>query len=393
MEPVDAKHAHIAGALVTFFTTLYIEMLFKDVNRTHPYLHVLIVIAGSILTMPYIFLTSPEWYGFPMQLTFNLLVLFLDWFSFYEDKTRFSEKSVRLFGNCRHNARYTGHLAHWGDVLGVMALVVPEVNSHWKVVVTIGLIVYGFVGSELIDTYTKDGSVSHVKRLNNDDDKCKQARLMRDAWRGVLNDLITVLGVGVAWQAIMKCDDGQCMGNNAPMKLILAPFKTTKKTIQHTAKKSDASFYFLMLTVLTTIVPTVLTLITTLLIFIVPTVANFVNTSAQHGLTSTNIYDDLPTCFDDYDHDLPDTRKDHPSSIWSVLLKVLQEMKTSFFDLKYFVSIMFMQEKLTDIIYKGGFAAAVPFFVQFTIVVFILSVLTVKLLQYLKNKATKHPSS
>ena len=284
------SHTHIAGGLVTLFATLYVESLARDVNRLHPKRHVLFLIAASTLTMPYVFLTSPDWYGFPMQLTFNLLVLILDWFSFHEDKSRFSEEKICIFGNCRKNAMYTGHLAHWGDILGILAVLIPFVeHTAWRLTIIVGLLVYGIIGSDIIDAYTQDGSVSDLRALTPEK-RCEQARLMRDGWRGALNDLITVLGVGVAWQALMNCTDSRCEGIGAPFKLVAGLFTETAELVSNRDGGS--------LKRLKRAAPSLILLVVTILTTIVPTYANYVNTSAQHGITSSAMYN-LPSCYDD----------------------------------------------------------------------------------------------
>ena len=81
----------VAGSLVLLFAGAYTYSLYANVNKRHPARHVLLVIGGSFVVVPYLFQTSPAWYGIPMQITANVAILLLDWFSFHEDKTRFSE--------------------------------------------------------------------------------------------------------------------------------------------------------------------------------------------------------------------------------------------------------------------------------------------------------------
>lgn len=275
------NEARLAGSLVALLVGLYVHSLATDRNRAHPGQHVLLVIGGSLAVVPYVFLTSPAWYGLPMQLTANVLVLALDWFSFHEDKTRFSEADLCLTGPCRRNAAITGHLAHWGDVLGVALLLMTHVEAPeerrvvWPAIVA-GALAYGAAGSRLVHRVTRDGSVSDL-RGKTEAEKCAQARIMRDGWRGGLNDLITVLGIVVLWQALFTCGDGRCRGPLAPMKVVRA-------TVTDAAREGDVlSWMRLALTVLSTVVPTY---------------SNYVNTAAQHGRLPAATYG-LPACFDD----------------------------------------------------------------------------------------------
>ena len=91
---------------------------------------------------------------------------------------------------------------------------------------------------------------------------------MRDAWRGGLNDLITVLGVVAVWQPLADCArDPECAAGYALPGRLPSP-----------AAAARALF----------------TVATTLL----PTYSNYVNTAAQHGQLRAADYG-LPDCFDD----------------------------------------------------------------------------------------------
>ena len=117
--------AGVVGALAVIVAAGHAGSLFTGRSRTHPAQHVLGVLVLYAVFVPFVFRTSDHWYGAPMQLMVSLTVLALDWLSFHQDLSRFSEGETCLFGNCRFNARVTGHLAHWGDVAGVGFVVVP----------------------------------------------------------------------------------------------------------------------------------------------------------------------------------------------------------------------------------------------------------------------------
>ena len=175
----------------------------------------------------------------------------------------------------------TGHLAHWGDVVGLMLLLLLSTDRCNYPVIVAGFLVYGAVGSAVIHRMTKDGSISDLRNLS-EEEKCKQSRIMTDGWRGALNDLITVLGVMVAWQALYTCGDGRCKGVTAPLKTVKSMF-TDPFVDADTKRKKTLS---------------TLRVVFTLATLIVPTYANFVNTAAQHGQLPSEVYD-LPECFDD----------------------------------------------------------------------------------------------
>lgn len=261
------------------FASLYVRSLHTNTNSTNPSRHVLLVIAGSVVVVPYVFLTSPSWYGFPMQLTVGVMVLLLDWFSFHEDKTRFSEESICLTGPCRRNAMITGHLAHWGDVAGLVLLLIGSDRKSWPAIVA-GLVTYGIVGSRFIDRMTTDGSPSDLRGLTTEA-QCRHARIMRDGWRGTLNDLITLLGVAAAWQSIFTCGDGRCSGPFAPLKIVRSVATDAFRDADTRCEKSISTMRV------------VVSLITT----VIPTYSNYVNTTAQHGQLFAELYK-LPPCFE-----------------------------------------------------------------------------------------------
>lgn len=275
------QHETIVGGLVLVYVASYVYSLRTGTNKTRPGRHVLLVLGGALVVFPYLFQTSPAWYGVPMQLMVNVLVLVLDWFSFHEDKTRFSEENLCLTGPCRRNAMITGHLAHWGDVVGVALLLASNADPSKRPLIVPAFLVYGLVGSRLIHDVTKDGSVSDLRGVP-DDGKCAQARIMRDGWRGCLNDLISVLGVMVAWQGLFACGDGRCRGLLAPLKVVRSSVTDAFEGAGTNRAKGMAAMR-VALTLLTTAVPTY---------------SNYVNTAAQHGQLFADTYG-LPACFDD----------------------------------------------------------------------------------------------
>lgn len=270
----------VAGGLVLIYASVYVYSLHSHTNMTHPTRHVLMVIGGSVVTIPYLFQTSSVWYSFPMQLMLNTLVLLLDWFSFHEDKRRFSERNLCWTGPCRRNAMITGHMAHWGNVVGVTTLLLSNTQlRRWPLIVP-WFLAYGIVGSQFITHMTRDGSVSDLRGMS-DDEKCAQARIMRDGWRGCMNDLISVLGVMVAWQALFTCGDGRCEGPFVHLSILRSMVTDAFDGVDTKGEKMLSS----------------MRVASTIFSSVAPTYSNYVNTSAQHGHLSAQMYG-LPKCFD-----------------------------------------------------------------------------------------------
>ena len=194
----------VAGTLVVLLLSGYVGSMMKGTNKTNPAEHILSLILGAAIATPFVFLTSDSWVGFPMQLVVAVIILLLDWISFHEDKTRFSEEEKCIFGNCRRNATITGHMAHWADVMGLWFLFYSNVKSVTLsfVLMTVAFLVYGCMGSLVIESMTGDGSESDLRELKTDEEKCRRARIMSDSWRGGVQDLITVLGVMAMWQVL-----------------------------------------------------------------------------------------------------------------------------------------------------------------------------------------------
>jgi hypothetical protein len=268
----------LIGILVLFQIYSYVS----GNSKRFPRLHTGGLVLGYAFLIPYILRMSPDWSSYSMQLFITILIVILDWFSFHEDKSRFSEEELCLLGNCRNNARLTGHLAHIGDALTLGLIIVPFIKDiSSKIFVSIGIVIYTLVGMKIIEDYTKDGSVSDLRGLS-EAEKCKNSRIMGDSWRGGLNDIITVLGILLAWQAFFTCNSGACNSSLFPFNQVPALWKDI-----HTPNESQILFFVTVLKVL--VIDIGLTLI--------PTYTNYINTHSQHGSLPSEEYG-LPSCFD-----------------------------------------------------------------------------------------------
>jgi len=268
----------IVGIVILFQIYSY----FSGNSKRFPRLHTGGLILGYAFIIPYILRMSPDWSSYSMQLFITILIVVLDWFSFHEDKSRFSEEELCLFGNCRNNARITGHLAHVSDALSLGLIIVPFISDpKLKALVTVGLVAYTIVGMKVIEDYTKDGSASDLRNLSQEE-KCKRSRIMGDSWRGALNDIITVLCILLAWQAFFSCNSGACNSNSFP-------FNQVPKLWEGMNFSNESK----LLSVLNVLKVLVLDVGMT----IVPTYTNYINTYSQHGSLSSEEYG-LPACFD-----------------------------------------------------------------------------------------------
>ena len=267
----------IFGIVILFQIYSY----FSGNSKRFPKLHTGGLIMGYSLIIPYILRMSPDWTSYSIQLFVTILILILDWFSFHEDKSRFSEEEMCLFGNCRNNARITGHLAHIADAASLGLIIVPFIPGfELKTTVIVGLISYTLVGMQVIEDYTKDGSFSDLRGLS-EVEKCKRSRIMRDSWRGALNDIITVLGILLAWQSFFSCNSGACNST-------YFPFNQVSKLWEDLSVPSESKLLFLVNVAKVLVLDIGLT--------IVPTFTNYVNTHAQHGSITSEEYG-LPPCF------------------------------------------------------------------------------------------------
>jgi hypothetical protein len=272
----------IVGALVGILVMFQVYSYVSGSSKRNPQTHTGGLILGYALVIPYILRLSPDLYSQSMQVFVTLLIVVLDWFSFHEDKSRFSEEELCIFGNCRFNARVTGHLAHIVDTIAMGLMIIPLVDDqNTRYAICLGLFIYMLIGIKVIEDYTKDGSVSDL-RGKTEDEKCRQARIMRDTWRGGLNDMITALGILLAWQSFFNCTDGRCDTKYFPVNQVGNMFTDLSK--EHASKK------LFMLTIARVI-------IIDFGMAIVPTYVNYINTSYQHGRISSEEYG-IPSCFD-----------------------------------------------------------------------------------------------
>ena len=268
--------------LIAILVLFQIYSYFSGNSKRFPRLHTSGLILGYALIIPYILRMSPDWTSYSMQLFITILIVILDWFSFHEDKSRFSEEELCLFGNCRNNARVTGHLAHVADALSLGLLIVPFIaDANSKMLVTVGLVAYTLVGMKVIEDYTKDGSVSDLRGLS-EDEKCKQSRIMGDSWRGALNDIITVLGILLAWQAFFNCNSGACNSGSFPFNQVPNMWGGI-----NVPTETKLLFFVNVLKVLVLDVG----------LTIIPIYTNYINTHSQHDSLPSEEYG-LPACFD-----------------------------------------------------------------------------------------------
>ena len=273
----------VAGLLVFVLISLQIYSYVSGMSKTNPRSHTALVILGYAYVLPFVLRLSPEIYSYPVQVFITILVLLLDWFSLHEDKSRFSEEEICIFGNCRYNAKVTGILAHIADTASVALLVYPLLdNKKSKIYAILGFLVYTICGSKIVHDMTKDGSISDL-RDKSDNESCRQSRIMRDSWRGGLNDMITVLGIMVAWQSFLNCNNGNCNASNFPFN---QPKGLLKSMYDNDSK--DKSWMLLAFKVLLFDVG----------LTVVPTYMNYINTSFQHGMLPSSLLK-IPDCFDD----------------------------------------------------------------------------------------------
>lgn len=268
----------VIGIVILFQIYSY----FSGNSKRFPRLHTGGLILGYAFIIPYILRMSPDWTSYSMQLFITILIVILDWFSFHEDKSRFSEEELCLFGNCRNNARITGHLAHISDAVSLGLIIIPFISDpKLKALVTVGLVAYTIVGMRVIEDYTKDGSVSDLRDMS-EEEKCKRSRIMGDSWRGALNDLITVLGILLAWQAFFSCNSGACNSNSFP-------FNQVPKMWEGIDVSTESKLLFFVSVLKVIVLDVGMT--------IIPTYTNYINTYSQHGSLSSEEYG-LPDCFD-----------------------------------------------------------------------------------------------
>ena len=236
----------------------------------------------------------PDSYGTTSQICLAFTVLLLDWVSLYEDKSRFSEEKICMFGNCRTNALITGIIAHLGDVIGLALLIYGVFSSNQngfnskKIFLLVATLLYSINGVFQINQLTKNKSDSDLRGLS-EDDKCKRNRIMKDKYRGVLNLGITFLGIFIGWQTIMETGNKfTSFSSSGPnyiydswYKEIMRFMKNMKGETNINQSRSFVNIAKTMFVILTAIVPTY---------------ANKINTSYQYSADSNELK--LPNCFD-----------------------------------------------------------------------------------------------
>lgn len=275
-------HNRIMGMLVICTVISQIISYSSGFSKAKPKHHTLGLIGCYAILIPFILKLSQTWKSIEMQIVLTVIIVALDWFSFHQDFTRFSDKNICIFGNCRWNARVTGHMAHVGDAVSVALLIVPLIKDpKLKIASIAGILVYLVCGMLVIEGMTKNGSRSDL-RDKTDVEKCLEARIMRGSWRGGLNDMITVLGMILAWQTILNCKTASCDS-------VVFPFNQLKNLFK-IPQESNSKLQAAWVTIRSAFIP--------LLSTVIPTYSNYVNTSAQHGLLKSSVYD-IPTCFDD----------------------------------------------------------------------------------------------
>lgn len=267
------------GILVVCVVLLQMMSYTSGWSKRNAKNHVKSLIVAYTVLIPFLLKQSSVWTSFEMQLVVTLAIVCLDWLSFHQDMTRFSEKPLCLFGNCRENSRITGHLAHVADAASVLLLLYPSMKGN-RITLLVGFLVYSMLGSYNIEMMTKPGSKSDL-REKTEHDACRQARIMRSSWRGGLNDLITVLGIVSAWQGVVSCSDAACDSWFYPWNQLTTFLQSNSSSTKFKTAVSLTKSSFLPF-----------------LMMVGPTVTNYINTSAQHGLLTAEVYG-LPDCFDD----------------------------------------------------------------------------------------------
>lgn len=270
-----------------------------SLNRSYPARYTICLLLAYSVLAPLLIGVSPSVTSLPFRIGVAVAVLLLDWFSFHQDLSRFSEVEACLFGNCRRNSMITGLLAHGANAVNLCLLAWPLVSTHLppvgRVAIAVFVGTYTLVGAELIVETTKDGSRSDL-RGKTEAAKCRQARLMRHSWRGALNDLITVLGVLAAWQGVMAGT-----GSGGESKDILSNTSSAVSSLRASVVdplRDAVSSASRAPSLSTLLVAAKVVLVDVGGTLVVPLVANYLNTSHQHGRTTAEDYD-LPDCFDD----------------------------------------------------------------------------------------------
>jgi len=206
------------------------------------------------------------------------------------------EKWQKVTG--RTNSTWTGALAHLLDVAQIFLICgkqmdsTSEMSNKVKVAVLVVTSIYAVAGLYYIDYLNADGGESDVRIFNNvlaerdpasDFVKTTNApRLWPDFERGVINLVITWLGVIASWQVIIwsaKKDWWNAASVRGELS-ILKPFRHLWRSGEGIDEPLEATYvswgYFLP----------------NLLMFVGPSLANLINTSYQ--FSAQPCFDDLP---------------------------------------------------------------------------------------------------
>ena len=275
------------------FKHIFISKSKAEERTSHAEYYVYYYIALFFILCPSIMQFFPESYGTTSQICLALTVLLLDWISLYEDKSRFSEEKICMFGNCRTNALITGVIAHLGDIIGLALLIYGVFSSketmiNSKLLLIVVTLFYTIYGIFQIYKLTNDKSESDLRGLS-DEEKCKRNRIMKDQYRGILNLVITFLGIFIGWQTIMET--GNKFPNysmNRHNYIYNSWFKEIGKFLKNMTGETNINQSRSAINIAKTIF--------VILSAVVPTYANKVNTAYQYSADSGELK--LPKCFD-----------------------------------------------------------------------------------------------
>jgi hypothetical protein len=278
--PFVVVFAGLAGIAYTY-------SLLSNFSADHPGWHIFGVLLASFIICPLYLRYSPDMVRPAPQLFVLLIICALDWFSFFEDKSRFSEKPDCIFGNCRTNAHITGQLAHILDVVAILMLantanVIENAQDWEKGVLAAVFGVYVLAGSFTIKTATADDSQSDLRGLSDESVCCDgKIDIMPNVRRGALNDIILLLGVLCAWQEVFSYDGGihsTGLSGGNPITSSAAALWRFVSGEHHSKSMSKRVAY--------------ITLNATVLV--APTIANILNAKFQHGASAKEL--GIPHC-------------------------------------------------------------------------------------------------
>ena len=276
------------------FKHIFIPKSNTEERTSHAEYYVYFYIVLFFILCPSIMQFFPDSYGTTSQICLAFTVLLLDWVSLYEDKSRFSEEKICMFGNCRTNALITGIIAHLGDVIGLALLIYGVFSSNQngfnskKIFLLVATLLYSINGVFQINQLTKNKSDSDLRGLS-EDDKCKRNRIMKDKYRGVLNLGITFLGIFIGWQTIMETGNKfTSFSSSGPNYIYDSWYKEIMRFMINMKGETNINQSRSFVNIAKTMF--------VILTAIVPTYANKINTSYQYSADSNELK--LPNCFD-----------------------------------------------------------------------------------------------